>query len=986
MNSKNKKIIIFILIIVFTISIFEIPLINQVIHTSNQKASKKSYDETPPKEEKTFKEEPVEEKSPVTASHSELEQNYTFSFDTSVSESWNQTWTYSGLTNNTLIIQNVFGGFNVSFQFNISNLRNATGDLINPSDLGSFGMVQYNGTDIVYPPSFDITDAPGLGNGTTSGKVYIPENVDGMFYLFASNKTFNQTSVSFDAIMHFNATRNRNITTEFLPSIENTKSDLITWDLNYYHGFSGEGQYSAILKPENFSDFTLKKVLGKEGSYWKTVNYIKTSTSIIINESYLEYIIELQTPNYLSIVYNDNLTLPDNNELRLFITCNMGGNLTIYFRNSTGDLTRVSQLVNEEDSVEFNYVMYNDTLGGIGSLEISLINGSSKINFGIKTAEITFYKHTSIIGFSQNTTAFTDFYIVVGYFDTDKINWLYFQNYTGKISLSSDQIHNQSLIRNATVTYAFESLFGELDFGTVPGIDIDLYNEIVDLKEFQVIPGDYNLTFLADRQGYQSLEFVTLFNISKKEVYVNLQISPLDRILVIEETFAITIRFNTYVSYPPYQETFLRTPVNISFQVIIDGKIDEEFLIPNVVESYTLSGPMGNDSIPGDYILNISIISEYYNGSASVNASVVKKELELAIDYATTITVNMNANFTWSLEDNNFIGNRENMSLQIIKDGQLYDEFNLTSNSTGFALFQFDVGQHNITYRLFSPFYSAEETIIIEVLGLPLRSGGDGDDDDKVEDNLLLIIVISLILIAVSALAIFMMISKGKVKAQRELESELIALKTKLFATENNVSHFETQMSQIAGIYWILIIHSEQGTAMVEITEFKFKEVLGESFEELIDKGIVRDSALIGGFLTAIRNFSRETSGTSHEYQPIFNSETDYSTIVDDKEVHRRILEGTEYFMAFISSSGTMEISEILSSVNSKFRDGYGEEAKAFLGRISVFKPYKEEVVSYLHDEIRDLQKKLTDERLLLNQYQGHLRQVQEKIGIKKIK
>ena len=975
MNKTSKNILILILIIIFSVSIFELP-------TSNQKDSKKSFDDNLlDEEEKTFIDEPSNPESPLTASPIELEQEYDFSFNTTIDETFNMSWSYENYQNHTWMLQPELKGYDVTFQLNITNLRNSTNDLVDPDFFLGIGLLFYNFSQLgdwkgVY---YTVSDAPGIGNCTSNGKVYINETMGGYFRI----DTAPYQNCTFDAVLYFNLSRSRMVETEFIPTIENTEADLITWELNFF-GFPVGGNYRAIIKPENFTDFTLKNVLGKDLSYWRPINYTKIGNEITVNESYLEYLIELQTPNYLSIVYNDNLTLPDNNELRLYISCNMGGNLTIYFRNSTGDLTRISQLVNKDDNVEFNYIMYNDTEGGIGSLEISLINESSKINFGIKTAEITFYKHTMIIGFTQNTTAFTDFYVLSAYFDTDKLYWLYYQNSTGKFGpegRDNDWIMNQSLIHNATVTYAFESLYGELDFGSVPGIDILLYNKIVDLNAFQVIPGDYNITFLGTRQGHQSLEFFTPFTIFKKDVKVILDISPLDRILVIEETFAISISFE--INYP--YETFLRTPINISFEVLKDGEINDYFIFPNVVESRIITGPMENDSIPGDFILNISIISEYYNGSASINVSVVKKELDLAIDYDTIITANRDANFSWSLEDNNFIGNRENMSLQIFKDGQLYNEFNLTSNSTGYALFQLEVGSHNITYRIVSPFYSAVETIIIEVPAPPIASDDD-DDDDKTEDNLLLIIVISLILIAVSALAIFMMISRSKVKAQRELESELIALKTKLLATENSVSHFETQMSQIAGIYWILIIHSEQGTAMVEITEFKFKEVLGESFEELIDKGIIRDSALIGGFLTAIRNFSRETSGTSHEYQPVFNSETDYSTIVDDKEVHRRILEGTDYFMAFISSSGTMEISEILSSVNSKFRDGYGEEAKAFLGRISVFNPYKEEVVSYLHDEIRDLQKKLMDERLLSEQYKGHLRQVQEKIGIKKFK
>ena len=170
---------------------------------------------------------------------------------------------------------------------------------------------------------------------------------------------------------------------------------------------------------------------------------------------------------------------------------------------------------------------------------------------------------------------------------------------------------------------------------------------------------------------------------------------------------------------------------------------------------------------------------------------------------------------------------------------------------------------------------------------------------------------------------------------------------------------------------------------MVEISDFRFGEVLDEKYKHLIGKGMMRDSALIGGFLTAIRNFSRETSDTSLEYQPVFNSQTDYSTIVDDNEIHRRILEGTNYFMAFVSSRGTIEISDVLSSVNSIFQEEYGEMVEKFDGAISPFRPFEEVGVNFLHNEIRELQKKLKEEELVLGQFEGHLKEVQEKIGIK---
>ena len=629
--------------------------------------------------------------------------------------------------------------------------------------------------------------------------------------------------------------------------------------------------------------------------------------------------------------------------------------------------------------------MPQNSTGGVGILNVTLTDNSS-IKFGVKIREVLFHKNAIFQGYTENTSAFSQFFAAVTYLDWDTFTYLYALNASPFISWTGAQIQEMALIPNATVTYELDDLHGELDFeflGAWYGApNISLYWKMLDLSEYQIPPGTYNLTFTASKPGYGTLQSIIPIEISKKNATIT--VISVEEEVAVEDNFLLVLELDETMGY-----SYLMTPVilNLTFTNNDTGEVAAELQwFEPVIQSITLDITIDNDTIPGNYILNVTIDSEYYIGSTEYNLNITHKELEISVDHDISISAGLNTNFSWSLENNNFLGNRENMSMQIFIDGQLFNEFNLTSNSTGWAIFNLGAGLHNVTYLIVSPFYSAVETIIINVQSPIIADDDDDDDDDKGEDNLLLIMVISIILIAVSALAIFMMISRNKVKAQRELESELIALKTKLLATENNVSHFETQMSEIAGIYWILIIHSEQGTAMVEITEFRFEEVLGESFEGLKDKGIVRDSALIGGFLTAIRNFSRETSGTSHEYQPVFNSETDYSTIVNDEEVHRRILEGTDYFMAFISSSGTMEISEILSTVNSKFRDGYGDEAKAFLGRISVFKPYKEEVVAYLHDEIRDLQKRLMDERLLLNQYQGHLRQVQEKIGIKKIK
>ncbi|GAG90725.1 unnamed protein product, partial [marine sediment metagenome] len=260
--------------------------------------------------------------------------------------------------------------------------------------------------------------------------------------------------------------------------------------------------------------------------------------------------------------------------------------------------------------------------------------------------------------------------------------------------------------------------------------------------------------------------------------------------------------------------------------------VDDQWPVA-VIQSITIQDTMNNETPPGTYNLTITIDSEYYQGKSSKFLYIAKKELDISVDHDTIIRAGVNTNFTWSLEDNNFKGNRANMSLQIIVDGELFSHFNLTSNSTGWAIFNFGAGEHNITYRIISMFYEAEETVIINAFSTSLLPGDDDDDDDDddKEENLLLLIIGTLILIGVSVFAIFMLISRHKVKAQRELDSELVALKTKTTATEQRISLIEAQISQIASIYWILVIHSEQGVTMIEIVDFKFEDVIGEKGE-----------------------------------------------------------------------------------------------------------------------------------------------------------
>jgi hypothetical protein len=985
MIKKKIKYAGIVLILLFALNIFSVIVYNSGIPANNHKKSGKipEMDELIDKDDDTIDENPIMEDAPKTSSAIELEQDYDFSFNTTIDETFNNTWSYTNLQNNTFFNQDV-KGLDVTFQLNITNLRNSTNDLVDPSFFNALVLTFWNFSIPGQNKAeyFPISDAPGTGNCTSSGEVYINETYGGYFKVDTLNK-----NCTFDALMYFNGTKTRNITTEFIPDTENTDTDLITWDLNYQPAVTNVDNYNAILNIENYSDFTINSVAGKEAGYWKPINYTETATGFKFNETFEEISIELTTPNYISIVYNDNLTFldpftgkgePDDYELRLYVTCKAAGNLTIYFRNSTGDVNRTSQMVVKDDIVFFNYIMNQTTPGGLGSLEISLTNKTDKINFGMKFAEITFHKNALIFGHTDNTSAFTDFFILGAYIDLDKLMMLMVLNSTGQITITEDEMFNQSSIVNATVTYNLEGLAGELDYGFIsPEIGFDLYYLVVDLKEFQIAPGEYNLTFNANKIGYANVEFVDNIVISKKNVTLQIDFTPSDKIIEVEENFAISVSFIIQVSYPPYYESFLRLPVKLSWEITRDGELDNKFVIPEVIQAYTSQGQMENDSLPGNYLLNFTIISDYYQGNITINATVVKKPLTVSLIYdEDDFEEDEEFDIQWQLVDGDS-KNRENMSIEFYIDGIFKASYDLESGYAGITRLELEDGDFTLTYRLTSPFYTSEKILEIDV------EKEEGKEPTWLEENWIWLLIGTLTLIGTAVFATSMLISRHKIKAQRALDSELIALKTKATAIEQRISLINTQISEIASIYWIIIVHSEQGTTIIEINDFRFEEVLGEEHKHLIGKGTLRDSALIGGFLTAIRNFAKETSGTSLENQPVFNSQTDYSTIVDNEEIHRRILEGSSYFMAFVSSRGTMEISDTVTSFNSNFEEKYGEEVKRFVGAISPFKRFIEEGVAYLHYEIRKLQEKQIEEELLLNNYNKHLRSVQDQIGIK---
>jgi len=936
-------------------------------------------------------EEPTDLEDLKTSDIIEEQLNHNFSLDVLVNESWTEIFFFPELNSTKLNEKETdwieiprTNGSRVSFIYFVSNLVNLSdGQSVMPSNFTTMKL-SYSNQSLEREEIGEINDISqpnkdGL-NGTISGIVDINETENARFVIW--NDWVENTNISYNAIMLIAKKRQYSLTSKFIPTKENTQSDKITWEINF-EGHQNCINYDGYVKIEELDNFTVGNVLGYDGNYWTPLNYSRNESCIFINDPFLEYKIELQTPNYLTILFNDNLTgmAP---ELRLYSTCGISGNLTVRFKLTNGTVLTKSWLVQENETIFYNFIMPFNTTGGVGSLNITLTN-NSKSEFGVKIREVFFHKNSFLQGYTDNTSAFSQFFVAVAYIDWDTIGYLYYLNSSSpSLNLTSSQIQDMSVIQNATVTYELEDLQGELEYQFLGGWygapNITAYWTVVDLSEYLIPPGMYNLTFTASKIGYDTLVSIVTIEISAKPVEIEIEIS--DTTFVIEEPFSISINLKDNQTKQPY----LALPVvlNLTFINNDTKTVEVETQIYPVIQSFPIIDVMDNKTLPGNYILNIVIDSEYYYGNASSVITVAKRVLDFDLTYKDTVDEDEKFDITWSLDDGNFTGNRMNMTLEVYIDGILYRSVNLTSTNTssGAVTFELNDGDHIIRYLINSPFYELDRSITIEAE----KDSKKEKEPSWLEENLLWVVMVVILIFGSSIFGIYMTISRRKVKAQRELESELVALKTKYAATEKNVSLIETQISQIAGIYWILIIHAEQGVTMVEITDFMFDKVLSKEYQQLAEEGVIRDSALIGGFLTAIRNFSRETSGIESEHQAIFNSQTDYSTIVNDKQIHRRILEGTNYFMAFISARGTTEISDVLGAINSIFNDDYGEAVKSFLGRITVFDPFKVESVAYLHNMIIEMQKKLEDEKLMLEHYQRHLKQVQDKIGIKKNK
>ncbi len=1020
MSKKNLRILGIILISLFTLSIFT-GIINQGIIPANNQKKLENDPILDIKDKDIIKEEPINKKSPKTAGP--IETGLNFSFDVEIHEIANNSFSYvnynstgggyGGKPPTNFMFQWFYYSTNASFEFYLTDLINATSptkDELRPNDFAGMAYSCYAGP--IAPggwEQFTIND-DGPGQGNASGYCHLgyiapifPFGASTISYTYTglTNITYNGT------LYFFNAISNNTAKASFKPTIENTQTDLIEWELNYDNRYFNPSPYdlpdqyrAEILLDDSFIVGNVKGRSPTIDDYWDALPYYRNSTHLIIYGSYEEYKITFYSPNYVSITYNDKLEMYGLNELRLNVTCKMDGNLRIEFTDTNGTTDIYETPVQNMDIINYNYIMLNHSKGGIAILNVTLTDGSD-IKFGTKIVEVELFKRAQIIGFTENTTVFNpQFGIGAVLLDVDYAEYL--TNVLGyNFKENSTEIFNRTMISNATVTYKLLDYGAELNYVKHPyqPLNLWLYLNEIDLGELQIPPrDDYNITFTASKTGYSYSEFVLEpWIVYKRNVTVKI-LGAADELEVEQEfslTISLSVNYTTDQGFVYMIENYLKIPVTVNLTFINNATGEMDGPHPwgqQIVQSFTLLDPEGNlpkisnDTIPGFYRVNITIDSNYYQGSAEHAVEILKKELEISVDYSGIIKESKNTNFTWNLEEGNFKGNRENMTIEILIDNISTKNVSLASNSSGYNLFSFTPGVHNMTYRLISPFYIAEETIKFTVEAKPvLAPPADDDDDDgkDKEENILLWFIIIGILIAVSILAVFLLISRHKVKAQRELDSELVALKTKTTASEQKISLIEAQISEIASIYWIIIVHSEQGTTMIEISDFRFGEVLDEKYKHLIGKGMMRDSALIGGFLTAIRNFSRETSDTSLEYQPVFNSQTDYSTIVDDNEIHRRILEGTNYFMAFVSSRGTIEISDVLSSVNTLFQEEYGEMVEKFNGAVSPFRPFEETVVEFLHNEIRELQKKFKEEELLLGQFEGHLKEVQEKIGIK---
>ena len=453
------------------------------------------------------KEEPIDMEDLKTADISEDQQNHNFSLDVFVDENWVEYFVFPGLNSTKLneIETNWIeiprtNGSRVIFTYFMTKLVNSSDGLpVMPSNFTTMKL-SYENQSLEREDIGEINDIQpqpnkdGL-NATISGMVDINKTKNARFVVW--NDWDENTNISYNAIMLINRKNQYNLTSKFIPTKENTQSDAITWEINI-EGHQNCLSYDGYVKIEELDNFTVENVLGYDGNYWTPLNYLRNETCVFINETFSEYKIELQAPNYLSLVFNNNLT-SEAPELNLYAKCKIAGNLSIRFQLTNGTILNASWLVQENETVYYNYVMPLNSTGGAGSLNVTLTN-NSKSNFGIKIREVTFHKHTEWwVSTSNSTGAFSQFFIAGAYIDWDNYWYYIILNATSpSFNITPEQLHELILIRHAEVTYELEDLKGELNatllgpwFGAP---NITVYWKVVDLSEYQIPPGSYNIT------------------------------------------------------------------------------------------------------------------------------------------------------------------------------------------------------------------------------------------------------------------------------------------------------------------------------------------------------------------------------------------------------------------------------------------------------------------------------------------------------------
>lgn len=332
---KNKIILALLLITIFSISTIDIPAT-----IKRNKSSKQTELENQQNEEITDKKPPNEVEPPKKANPGNSEQEYNFSMETNIEEQWNKTWSYENLTSNkgeigATMWQFDTTGNNVSFMLKITDLKNSSSpmnELIYPSNLTCMYAMFLNDSKL----SWGLIQDNGLGGGIFEGFMIINKTVDGVFNIDA-DYWIEPTNITFNATVSFRSINNITIKTDFIPTIENTKSDYIIWELKYNNSFfpfiPSDSDYKAILDIDE--NFTLSTALGYDSGYWVPLDSVRTPKNLTIYGYYEKYKIELLTLNYICITYNNNLT-SSKRELNLYTTCKMAGNLTIRFKITNG--------------------------------------------------------------------------------------------------------------------------------------------------------------------------------------------------------------------------------------------------------------------------------------------------------------------------------------------------------------------------------------------------------------------------------------------------------------------------------------------------------------------------------------------------------------------------------------------------------------------------------------------------------------------------